>query len=86
MFDPASKKIVEAEISGKKLDPEATYRVATIDYLAHGGDYLTGFLNSTPVAVSDSVLFDDLISYLRKNYSKKKINPSAKVRMHPLKE
>lgn len=86
VFDPASKTIVEAEISGKKLDPEATYRVATIDYLAHGGDYLTGFLNSTPVAVSDSVLFDDLISYLRKNYSKKKINPSAKVRMRPLKE
>ena len=44
---------------------------------------MTGFLNSTPVANSDSVLFDDLISYLRNNYKKKKINPSPTVRMKP---
>jgi len=85
VFDPVTKRVTSVTISGKPLEPDATYRVATIDYLANGGDYLTGFLRSTPVATSDSVLFDDLLSYLRKNYKSKKINPSAKVRMRPAK-
>ena len=83
VFDPENKTIVSAKVNGKEVIPDETYRVATIDYLAHGGDYLTGFLNSETVATSDSVLFDDLISYLRKNYKKKKINPSDKIRMRP---
>lgn len=82
-YNPTTGRMVSASVDGKPLDPDATYRVATIDYLAHGGDYMTGFLNSTPVANSDSVLFDDLISYLRNNYKKKKINPSPTVRMKP---
>ncbi len=83
VFDPKTKKVVSATVNGEPLDQDSTYRVATIDYLAHGGDYLTGFLNSTHVATSESVLFHDLISYLRKYYKKKKINPSTKVRMRP---
>lgn len=83
VFDPASKSIVSATIGGAALDPDATYRVATIDYLANGGDYLTGFRNATTVAESKSVLYQDLIDYLKKYYKKKKINPDNKVRMRP---
>ncbi len=81
-YDSNSKQIISATINGKELDPDAIYRVATIDYLANGGDYLSGFLKSENIATSDSVIFDDLISYLRKNYRKKKINPPTNVRMY----
>lgn len=50
-------------INGKPIDPAKTYRVATIDYLANGGDYMRGFLNGRRVASSDNVIYDDLISY-----------------------
>ncbi len=74
-------QIISALLNGKPIDRDATYRVATIDYLANGGDYMRAFTNGTQVAVSDSVLFDDLLKYLKTNYKKKAINPSKKVRM-----
>ena len=83
-FNPQTKSVISVKINGLELNPETTYRVATIDYLANGGDYLTGFRNSTKVAESKSVLYQDLINYLKKNYKNKKINPSDKVRMRPI--
>lgn len=83
-FDPKANSIVSATIKGKDLNPAATYRVATIDYLANGGDYMTGFLGAKTVAESQAVLYDDLIAYMRINYKKKKINPDTTVRMSPV--
>lgn len=57
---PAVRRIL---IDGRPLDPAATYRVATIDYLAKGGDYMTGFTRGDIAAMSDRAVFDDLIYY-----------------------
>ena len=57
-------EVEEVYINGKKLDENATYRVATIDYLANGGDYLTGFTRGNIIAKSPNVVYDDLLEYL----------------------
>ncbi len=70
-------------INGKPIDPEKTYRVATIDYLANGGDYMTSLTNHTTVAKSTDTLYKDLLKYIKSTYKKRKINPDDSVRMHP---
>jgi len=42
-------KLVSAHLHGKTIDPEANYRIATIDYLAQGNDGLTVFKNATDI-------------------------------------
>lgn len=51
-------------IDGRPIDENRTYRVATIDYLANGGDYMKAFKRGTVVAASPDVLYDDLLYYL----------------------
>jgi 2',3'-cyclic-nucleotide 2'-phosphodiesterase (5'-nucleotidase family) len=36
-------KLRSAKINGKPVDPEASYRFTTIDYVAHGNDGMTAF-------------------------------------------
>ncbi|MDE5942357.1 MAG: bifunctional metallophosphatase/5'-nucleotidase [Muribaculaceae bacterium] len=81
VFDPATHKCVSIVINGKPLDPDATYRVATIDYLANGGDYMEPLKRGTVIARSPAIVYNDLIDHIRKNYRKRKINPPAAVRM-----
>ena len=42
-------KLVSAHLYGQEIDPEANYRITTIDYLAQGNDGLTAFKNATNV-------------------------------------
>lgn len=42
-------KLVSATINGEAIDPNASYRVATLDYLAEGNDGLTAFRSGTDV-------------------------------------
>lgn len=51
-------------ISGSRLDPERVYRVATIDYLAKGGDYMKGLTQGTVVAQSDEPVYEELMRYI----------------------
>ena len=83
-FDPETYKATSILINGQPLDPEKTYRVATIDYLANGGDYMQPLTRGTKVAFAPQILNKEFISYLRSDYSRKKINPSADERMHPI--
>jgi len=39
-------KLLNASINGKPIDPARTYRVATSDYLANGGDHMDFFANA----------------------------------------
>lgn len=59
-------------INGKPLSADKTYRVATLDYLAKGGDYMTGFTHGTVVASSDNAVFEDLLQYFRDGAGKGK--------------
>lgn len=51
-------------IDGRPLDDNATYRVATIDYLAKGGDYMKGLTRGKIVAQSELPVFEDLVNDL----------------------
>ncbi len=79
-FDLLSGALIDARLDGRAIDPDATYRLATIDYLAKGGDYMTPFTRGTQVAESRRVAYDDLIEYLKANPV---VNPDATERMHP---
>lgn len=58
-------KCVKATIDGKPIDPDATYTLATIDYIANGGDYYSSLIDHKTLAESDYHLFDDLIRYFK---------------------
>lgn len=84
-FDPATGKVVELTVDGKPVDPDRTYTVATIDYLAGGGDYMVPLKRGNIIARSENIVYDDLIDHIKKNYSRKKINPSDEGRFLPVK-
>lgn len=78
-------RLIEAKLNGTPIDPDRTYRVATIDYLAGGGDYMPSLRNHTPVAQSSQVLYNDVLDYLRTGAGRKKIiNPASTMRMRPI--
>ncbi len=84
IFDPSTKKCTEVKLHGKTIDPEATYRIATIDYLAQGGDYMEPLRDGTLVGESHQYLFEDMLDYLKTGKGKgKTINPPSNRRMHP---
>jgi hypothetical protein len=59
--------------------------VATLDYLANGGDYMQTLTRGTVVARSSNVVYDDMLNYLRQGPMKgKKIKPSAVARMRAI--
>ena len=60
-------------ISGKPLDDNKTYRVATIDYLAKGGDYMRGLTKGSPVKESPNAVYEDLLYYLTEGKGKGKL-------------
>lgn len=74
-----SPEVVSATLNGKPIDADATYRVATIDYLAGGGDYMPSLARHTQVAASDNVLYDDVLDYLKAQRGKKQ-NPKGNIR------
>ena len=84
VFDPSTGKCVSVTVGGKPLDPEKVYKVATIDYLANGGDYMEPLTRGTQLARSQRIMHADLTDYIRTKYKGKKVNPSDKARMRPL--
>lgn len=63
-------KAADVRINGKPLDPNATYRIATIDFVANGGDHLASFRNAKIIAKSDSFMKMDFINLLKKKAQK----------------
>lgn len=74
-----SVRLKSITVNGEPLDPDRTYRVATIDYMANGGDYMPTLANSTQVAESTTVLYNDVLEYIY-SLKNKKINPDGTVR------
>ncbi len=54
-------KLVSAQLNGKEIDPNASYRVATIDYVAQGNDKMDAFKSGTdlvsPQEQSNNVMY-----------------------------
>lgn len=64
--------VVSANINGETVDPTKTYRLATISYLANGGDYMSPLKKGRTVAVSNGVIFNDIIDAFEKGALKGK--------------
>lgn len=54
-------------VSKNAINPDKTYYIATIDYLANGGDYMAPLTRGTRVAESPRVAFEDLLEYFKEN-------------------
>lgn len=71
-------KVTSATLGGKPINPDVTYRIATIDYLAKGGDYMTPMTRASLVVQSPNVAYDDLLNYLKVHPT---VNPDQSPRM-----
>ncbi len=58
-------KLVDAKVSGQPIDPNRTYRIATLDYLAEGNDRLYSFKKAQKVDVSDLFSRDCMMQYVK---------------------
>ena len=77
-------RINSVKINGKPIDPDKTYRIATIDYLADGGDYMKPLTRATRVAKVGTDLAEDIISYYREGKGRgKKVKPDSSNRFRP---
>lgn len=85
IYDPATNKCVEISISGQPIDPAKTYRLATIDYLAEGGDYMQPLVDHRLVVESPTYMFEDIATYFLSGPGKgKAVKSSGNARMAPL--
>ncbi len=64
--------VMEASISGKAIDPDKIYHIATNDYLYSGGDHMTFFQPSESLDVLDYKIRNAFIDYFKKTDT---INP-----------
>lgn len=64
LFDPQTCELNSVTIDNRPIDPKRTYRLATIDYLAAGNDYMTPLQKGTLVAKSPKILNATLIDYI----------------------
>ena len=86
IYNPDTDTCSDIMINGSRLDPDKIYRVASIDYLIEGGDYMHSLTKGAVKAESPAFMFEDMLEYLRNGAGKgKKINPDETVRMHPVK-
>ncbi|MDE6503278.1 MAG: 5'-nucleotidase C-terminal domain-containing protein, partial [Muribaculaceae bacterium] len=84
-FDPDTRRPVSITINNRPIDNHRHYRLATIDYLANGGDYMQSLPKATVLAQSKDILYNELIRYLSEEYSGKKIDVEPERRMTPIK-
>ena len=63
---PAGERILSIKVGGAPLDPARTYRLATNDFLARGGDGYASFAAAKPlIPVDDSpLLTNEVMNYL----------------------
>ncbi|MGM9853886.1 MAG: bifunctional metallophosphatase/5'-nucleotidase [Muribaculaceae bacterium] len=83
-YSPKTKKPISITINGKPLDPDKTYTVATIDYLANGGDYMDPLTNGRVIARSPNYLYTDFLNWIRNDMKGKKLKADDVQRMRPV--
>ena len=75
-------ELVKATIHGKKINPNKTYIVATIDYLANGGDYMVPMTRCKRLFVDTQKYGNHILDYVKKLEAQgKKINASDDARI-----
>jgi len=77
---PAGSRLVDVSVGGKPLDPNARYSVATIDFIANGGDGQTAFRGARRLVTANNA--PDLPTLiLRAVEAKKTIAPAVEGRI-----
>ena len=77
------KKVEWAKINGKKLNPEATYTMVTVDYLANGGDYMVPLTRAERLFEDDVPYGGLVLEYVKQlDAQGKLIDPEGNQRMH----
>src|SRR5258707_15176178 len=61
---PAGNRISEMKLNGVAIDPAASYRVTTNDFLANGGDAFTALTGGTDKATAPGFDVDALVAYI----------------------
>lgn len=75
-------EVVKATINGKKIDPKKTYIVATIDYLANGGDYMEPMKRCKRLFVDTQKYGNHILNYVKAmNAAGKVIDAKDEVRI-----
>lgn len=59
------KEIVSAKLNGKDIKPAQTYAVATINFLANGGDYMVSFKNGKRVYLDNQKYGNHMLNYVK---------------------
>ena len=75
-------ELVKATLKGKKIDPKKNYIVATIDYLANGGDYMVPMTRCKRLFVDTQKYGNHILNYVKELQAKgKKIDSTDEVRI-----
>lgn len=75
-------KILKATLNGKPIDPDASYRVATLDYLAKGGDYMEPMTHCKWLFADRKQFGERMLQYVKWHEAKgKKLKADARQRM-----
>ena len=75
-------ELTSATVNGKKIDPNRNYIVATIDYLANGGDYMVPLTRCKRLFVDTQKYGNHMLNYIKQLDAKgKTINAKDDVRI-----
>lgn len=75
-------ELIKATLKGKKIDPNKNYIVATIDYLANGGDYMTPMTRCKRLFVDTQKYGNHILTYVKAlEAAGKKIDAKDEVRI-----
>jgi len=78
----AKGELLSATLNGKKINPMKTYIVATIDYLANGGDYMTPMTRCKRLFVDTQKYGNHMLDYVKGLEAQgKKIDAKDEVRI-----
>lgn len=75
-------ELIKATLKGKKIDPNKIYNVATIDYLANGGDYMVPMTRCKRLFVDTQKYGNHVLDYVKRLQAQGKvINANDEVRI-----
>ena len=63
----AQGELLDAKVNGKPVDPERTYRIATLDYLADGNDKMHALKRAQRLDVSPLFTRDCMMQYIQRH-------------------
>jgi len=70
-------RLVSAQLDGKSIDPAASYRIATLDYVAQGNDKMEAFKSSTDINSPSGA--DNNVRFIITRYMQEKLDKGEAV-------